>query len=158
MVRLWYMGDKKFFMNKPENPYERGSRIYKIMEGDFTNCTIGEIAEIVGCTNEYVRSSITKIRQRTGYVVPHIIGETAHYKSNNFAIDFQKWKPCFICGEKNCGSCRYGIRKDEETCKHCDNLSKYYPVNFCKECGRPLTKFAMDGFAANLKDYIKTDD
>lgn len=55
-------------MGKPKNPYREGSIIWSVMEGDWEDLTVKQIAEVLpSAASENMR----RIRVKTGYVVPH---------------------------------------------------------------------------------------
>lgn len=58
--------------DKPENPYRKGTLIWAVMEGDWEDLTIEQIADVMDSTKISVYSSIRRIKQETGYDVPHI--------------------------------------------------------------------------------------
>lgn len=53
------------------NPYEPGSVKWALVEEDWSDLTVGEIAEVFDMDARYIRRCISGIRQKTGYVVPH---------------------------------------------------------------------------------------
>lgn len=58
-------------MNKPKNPYREGSIIWSVMEGDWEDLTVKQIAEVLDVLPSAVSESMRRIRVKTGYVVPH---------------------------------------------------------------------------------------
>lgn len=56
-------------------------------------------------------------------------------------LDRSRWEGCQECTPQSCGTClRYDNRNTGDPCTtSCIKHSKYKPVNFCKNCGRPLT-------------------
>lgn len=56
-------------MAKPENKYKNGSTIWSIMEGDWEDLTVSEIADVLGASKNYVRTAMQKIKKETGYAV-----------------------------------------------------------------------------------------
>lgn len=58
-------------MDKPKNPYREGSIIWSVMEGDWEDLTVKQIAEVLDVLPHYVAESMRRIRVKTGYVVPH---------------------------------------------------------------------------------------
>lgn len=85
----------------------------------------------------------------------HKIGEYPHIKlavALNMAIDALRaqrakldssgWEGCKECTPLSCGTCvRYNHRNTGDPCTtSCIKHSKHKPVNFCKNCGRPLTE------------------
>lgn len=67
-------------MEKPMNPYKKGTIVWKVMQGSlddwpdggWADLTPSEIAEVLGANLQTVRSSICQINRETGYYVPHI--------------------------------------------------------------------------------------
>lgn len=55
---------------KPENPYSKETLIWSVMEGDWADLTIEQIAEVLSTSPHCIRSCINKIRVATGYEVP----------------------------------------------------------------------------------------
>ena len=58
-------------MDKPENPYRKGTTIWSVMEVDWEDLTVKQIAEVLDVLPRYVAESMRRIRVKTGYVVPH---------------------------------------------------------------------------------------
>ena len=58
-------------MDKPENPYNKGTRIWSVMEGDWEDLTVPQIAEVLDTTPSTINSYIVMIKKKTGYKVPH---------------------------------------------------------------------------------------
>lgn len=57
-------------------------------------------------------------------------------------INGEAWEPCVEC--KTCRNCKHEEEYDpyEGTvgaCGQCYKISNFEPVNFCYDCGRPLT-------------------
>ena len=56
------------------------------------------------------------------------------------SIDFDKWEPCTKC--RSCFSCAHVVESINDS-KHaffwCEHMDKFKPMNFCSNCGRPLT-------------------
>lgn len=57
-------------MDKPENPYRKGSIIWKVMEGDWEDLTVSQIAEVLDTPPQTISDNIRRIRVKTGYIVP----------------------------------------------------------------------------------------
>lgn len=55
---------------KPPNPYRKGSRIWALMEEDWSDLTVTQIAEVMGCAYNTIAAQLRRIRLETGYVVP----------------------------------------------------------------------------------------
>lgn len=58
-------------MDKPKNPYRKGTTIWSVMEGDWEDLTLKQIAEVLDVLPSTVSESMRRIRVKTGYVVPH---------------------------------------------------------------------------------------
>lgn len=71
-------------MERPTNPYERGTLIWSLMEGGlqsefdglpgWDDLTISQIAEVVDSTYYSVQASLSRIKRETGYEVPRAKG------------------------------------------------------------------------------------
>lgn len=59
-------------MDKPINPYRKGTQIWNVFEGDWEDLSTIQIAEVLGMKPKTVRAAIRQIAQDTGYAVPHI--------------------------------------------------------------------------------------
>lgn len=59
-------------MDKPKNPYRKGSLIWSVMEGDWEDLTVRKIAEVLDSVPNTVYSTISRIKKETGYDVPHV--------------------------------------------------------------------------------------
>lgn len=59
-------------------------------------------------------------------------------------LNRSRWEGCKECTLPSCGTCvRYNHRNTGDPCTtSCIRYSKHKPVNFCKNCGRPLTEEA----------------
>lgn len=57
-------------MEKPDNPYRKGSVIWSIMEGDWEDLNAEQIGEVLLVTKEDVIRYMSKIKKGTGYIVP----------------------------------------------------------------------------------------
>lgn len=51
--------------------YKKGSLAYNLMVDDWSDLTTVQIAEVLDCTDSSIRYAIQRIRERTGYCVPH---------------------------------------------------------------------------------------
>lgn len=56
-------------MDKPENPYRKGSLIWSVMEGDWEDLTVTQIAEVLGTAQSNVSNCIARIKREAGYIV-----------------------------------------------------------------------------------------
>lgn len=61
-------------MDKPKNPYRKGSLIWSVMEGDWEDLTVTQIAEVLGAMPNSISSNIAAIKRETGYDVPRASG------------------------------------------------------------------------------------
>lgn len=61
-------------VDKPENPYRKGSLIWSVMEGEWEDLTTAQIAEVLGTVPSTVRTCIAMIKRETGYNVPRTSG------------------------------------------------------------------------------------
>lgn len=61
-------------VDKPENPYRKGSLIWSVMEGEWEDLTMAQIAEVLGTVPNTVRTCVSKIERETGYNVPRTSG------------------------------------------------------------------------------------
>lgn len=59
-------------------------------------------------------------------------------------LDRSRWEGCKHCTPPWCGTCeKYDVRNTGYQCTtSCIGYSKHEPVNFCKNCGKPLTEEA----------------
>lgn len=53
-------------MDRPQNPYHRGTLIWSVMEGDWTDLTAGQIAEVMGTTKKSIDVCMTRIKKKPG--------------------------------------------------------------------------------------------
>lgn len=58
-------------MDKPTNPYRKGCVIWSIMEGDWEDLTVDQIAEVLNCDPHTVTHGIHSIKKKTGYQIPY---------------------------------------------------------------------------------------
>lgn len=58
-------------MEQARNPYKPRSMMWALMEEDFSDLTIKQIAEVFDTEPPTVYSSITRIKRETGYEVPY---------------------------------------------------------------------------------------
>lgn len=59
---------------KPVNPFKKWSIVWQVMEGDWEDLTINQIAEVLDVHPGTIYGSVRQIRLRTGYCVKHKIG------------------------------------------------------------------------------------
>lgn len=57
-------------MDKPKNPYRKGSLIWSVMEGDWEDLTVTQIAEVLATMPSTISANIATIKRETGYIVP----------------------------------------------------------------------------------------
>ena len=62
-------------MDKPKNPFREGSLVWAVMEGDWEDLTVTQIAEVLDTIPNNISVCITRIRKKTGYLVPHLKGK-----------------------------------------------------------------------------------
>lgn len=55
---------------KPENPFREGTLIWSIMEGDWEDLTVNQIAEVLDTTEQQISVYLSHIQKKTGYAVP----------------------------------------------------------------------------------------
>lgn len=58
-------------MVKPANPYKRGTLSWNLMEGDWEDLTVRQIAEVLDIMPNSVNGALLQIKKKTGYEVPH---------------------------------------------------------------------------------------
>lgn len=56
-------------VDKPENPFKPRSMIWALMEEDWSDLTVRQVAEVFDTTAETVYKSVRRIKQVTGYKV-----------------------------------------------------------------------------------------
>ncbi len=104
-------------MNKPANQYRPGSILEKLYNGDWSRCTMKQIAEALGSTTHSVRSYMYRIMEETGYVIPYL--RMSRVQESGAAVEPPKLPPsyrpkkdtvprkCSTCGNTDCaGRCR----------------------------------------------------
>lgn len=67
-------------MDKPYNPYRKGSLIWSVMEGDWEDLTISQIADVLGRSCLSIRNAIWRIWSETGFSVPHADGRKTRWE------------------------------------------------------------------------------
>lgn len=73
-------------------------------------------------------------------------------KSGDPAINFDKWEPCKSCETNSCTTCAYHLYGlGDEPCIKCLRTSRYEPLSFCPDCGRPLTPAARELLERRLR-------
>lgn len=68
-------------MDKPKNPYQINTIIHDLMDGDWGDLTPVEIADVLGTTADTIRVYIRKIKNETGYCVPHTDGRKRRFET-----------------------------------------------------------------------------
>lgn len=63
-------------MDKPKNPFRVKTMLWALMEEDWSDLTVAQIAEVFDTTYLSVNSALVRIKNETGYVVPHTSGKT----------------------------------------------------------------------------------
>lgn len=58
-------------MDKPKNPYRKGTTVWSVMEGDWEDLNVRKIAEVLDVPLGTVSTAISRIKRETGYDVPH---------------------------------------------------------------------------------------
>lgn len=58
-------------MVKPANPYKRGTLSWNLMEGDWADLTVRQIAEVLDVMPHSINEAMLRIKRKTGYEVPH---------------------------------------------------------------------------------------
>ena len=59
-------------IDRPKNPYKKGSLIWSLMEGDWEDRTTDQISEVLDADTNSIRSLLRKIEQDTGYKVLYV--------------------------------------------------------------------------------------
>ena len=67
-------------MVKPENPYEKGTLSWNLMEDDWSDLTVRQIAEVLDIQPSSIYCALKRIQKRTGYAVPHKDGTQGRVK------------------------------------------------------------------------------
>ena len=67
-------------MVKPENPYEKGTLSWSLMEDDWSDLTVRQIAEVLDVMPGSIYCALKRIQRRTGYAVPHQDGTQGRVK------------------------------------------------------------------------------
>ena len=55
---------------KPENPFREGTLIWEVMEGDWEDLTVNQIAEVLDTTPQQISVYIAIIKRKIGYTIP----------------------------------------------------------------------------------------
>lgn len=67
-------------------------------------------------------------------------------------LDRSAWKPCAKC--RSCRSCIHVVESMNDStgaCFWCDHMNQFKPMNFCSNCGRPLTDAAWEMLEKRLR-------
>lgn len=59
-------------MKKPDNTYTRDTIIWSVMEGDWEDLTVAQIAEVLDARPDAVKGAIYRIKREKGWDVPHV--------------------------------------------------------------------------------------
>lgn len=54
---------------KPKNPYRKNTLLWSLMECDWSDLTMDQIAEVLYTTPHQVSSYCARIKKKTGYIV-----------------------------------------------------------------------------------------
>ena len=57
---------------KPENPFRAGTLIWAVMEGDWEDLTVNQIAEVLDTTPQQISVYIAIIKRKIGYAIPRL--------------------------------------------------------------------------------------
>lgn len=125
-------------MDKPKNPYNKGTLIWSVMEGDWSDLTIGQIAEVLDSSTSSIRTVINKIKDRTGYEVPRTRGTPGQKRGADAEKSARKneTKSVALAPKKkiNCAGCAYW-RKDVQGGPFCCKYMLDTGVSRIKLCG-----------------------
>lgn len=67
-------------MAKVNNPFKPSTVAWKLLEDDWSDLTVRQIAEVLDVQPDTVHRAIRAIRKETGYEVPHKVGERSEVK------------------------------------------------------------------------------
>lgn len=80
--------------------------------------------------------------------------ELVALRAQQAPLDRSRGEGCGCCKALTCESCLFlGCPTDKKSCIECVNWSEYAPMNYCHNCGRPLTEEAW----AELERRIKSE-
>lgn len=57
---------------KPKNPYRKGTIVWSLFEGDWSDLTAAQIADVLDTTRDCIHAALCRIKRETGYTVPHM--------------------------------------------------------------------------------------
>lgn len=57
--------------NKPKNPFRKDTLAWQLMEGDWEDLTVPQIAEVLAADVETVRTTIHRVKKEASYTVPY---------------------------------------------------------------------------------------
>lgn len=60
-------------MTKPQNPYQKGSMIWKLYEGDWADLTAAQIGEVLGTTRSRIHNMMYEIKRGTGWKIHRLV-------------------------------------------------------------------------------------
>lgn len=63
-------------VKKPKNPFKPKSIVWALMEEDWSDLTLEQIAEVFDSSTNYISKAMQMITKFTGYVVPHVHKDT----------------------------------------------------------------------------------
>lgn len=112
-------------MNKPKNPYRRGSLLWQVYEGDWGDLTRQEIAYVLDADANIISSCFFKIKRDTGWIVPrkHALDRGGKYEDRPDA----PFQPDSIIGrifsgdwhDKTCRMIAEALQTSESRVRHC---------------------------------------
>lgn len=74
MKRSKLLQERLDALKKPQNPYRKGTLTWSVMESDWEDLTVAQIAEVLDVQTKKIYEAIQKIKAETGYLVPHARG------------------------------------------------------------------------------------
>ena len=138
-------------MNKPENPYRKGSIIWSVMEGDWEDLTVRQIAEVLDAGQNAVYMSISRIKKETGYDVPRVKRRSegmGEMKGNELPEDVKQ-----ICLWLGRG---YGRRKlENQNCIHRRIESDAYERKRMEAVEQALVAVGEDIASENVRQQLR---
>ena len=67
-------------MSKVNNPFKPNTVAWKLLEDDWSDLTVRQIAEVLDVMSQTVYNAIRRVKKETGYEVPHKAGERSEVK------------------------------------------------------------------------------
>lgn len=71
-IRFAREKDERCDTEKKRNQYKKGSIAWTLLNGDWSDLNVRQIAEVLGVETKKIYSTINNIRIRKGYEVPHV--------------------------------------------------------------------------------------